>query len=124
MADSSLHDKSVDNNKSILESITDENIMKSKVKQRAGKRQSVTKTLNKIEDSFEQLAKLDLKCFITKLNDLLSRIVVLDEEIEAFMLTNDNWTYDKYDENIAIYEEYTDKTSRMIKFLEGRIELL
>ena len=35
MADSSLHDKSVDNDKSILESIIDENIMMSKVKQRA-----------------------------------------------------------------------------------------
>ena len=32
MVDSSLHDKSVDNDKSILESITDENIMKSKAK--------------------------------------------------------------------------------------------
>ena len=80
--------------------------------------------MNKIEDSFEQLTELDLKCFVTKLIDLLSRIVVLDEEIEAFMLTNDNWTDDKYDENIAISEEYTDKTSRMIKLLEGRIELL
>ena len=47
MADSSLHDKSEDNDKFILESITDENIMKSKVKQRP---KSVTKTLNKIEN--------------------------------------------------------------------------
>ena len=62
--------------------------------------------MNKIEDSVEQLTELDLKCFITKLNDLFSRIVVLDEEIEAFMLTNDNWTDDKYDENIATSEEY------------------
>ena len=58
------------------------------------------------------------------MNDLISRIVVLDEEIDVFMLTNDNWTDDKYDENIAISEEYTDKTSRMIKLFEGRIELL
>ena len=58
------------------------------------------------------------------MNDLLSRIVVLDEEIEAFMLTNDSWNDDKYDENVAISEEYTDRTSRMIKLLEGRIELL
>ena len=42
------------------------------------------------------------------------------KKTEAFMLTNDNWT----DENIAISEEYTDKISRMIKLLEGRIELL
>ena len=61
--DSSLHDKSVDNDKSILESITYENIIKSKVKQKAGKRQSVTKMLNKIEDSFEQLTELDLTLY-------------------------------------------------------------
>lgn len=104
---------------STLQEITDENIIKSKIKRRGAKRSSLTKTIKKIDALPASAAELDIKFLLNKLEQLSKNISVLDEEIETFMLTNNDWTDRVYEDHSYVTEAYSDKAIRAINLLES-----
>ena len=102
-----------------LETITDENIIRGKIRRRAGKRQSLTKTLKKIEAMPTPISELDAKFFYTKIKDLSRVISELDEEIEGFMLTSDDRNDEDVEKNFEISESYSDIAIRALNCLEN-----
>ena len=76
--------------------------LKVKLKQRSGKRSSVTKTVNKINADTD-LNTTDVKFYIGKLDTLSASLRSLDTEIEVLMFSQD-----LFSERVCSYEEYTE----------------
>ena len=81
--------------------------IKIKVKQRASKRQSLTKTLIAIREKPPQALK-DINFYIGKLKSLYQSLTQLDFEIESYMLGEDLWSDDKFSDHSVIAETYRD----------------
>lgn len=82
-----------------------------KLKQRAGKRQSLTKTIESYRSRLLLLSKNDAKFCLNKLDELHRILTELDGEIEHFMLGNELWKSDEYLSHASHSEAYLDKLS-------------
>jgi len=87
-----------------------------KIKQRTARRQSSTKTIRKVEESFP-VSESDIGFYIEKLESLREELNTFDAEIETYMLEN-VWDDDIYDEQSSLCEQYNDNLSSMIHKLK------
>jgi len=91
-----------------------------KIRLRASKRQSLTKTLNLIDGNFPENNEQILFC-INKLKKLESELNALDSEIIDFMLSNQLWTDEELESQSNISENYQDKLSLALIRLNGAL---
>ena len=96
--------------------------IKARVRLRAGKRQSVTKTINAYESKIDMTID-EAKFFLSKLDDLNKFLKIADTEIETFMLENNLWSDREYDQQSDLSERYSDSISKACIDLKSLIEL-
>ena len=87
---------------------------------RAGKRQAVTKTIVKVQASFDTLTDQDCSFYIEKLTDLQRNLGQLDESISCAMLEDGSWNQDRYISECDTNDEYTDDIARCILTLKSK----
>jgi hypothetical protein len=117
----SVREAAVNADKTISSKLTSESKdIKAKVKQRAGKRQSATKTITKIEAEIPE-TEADIKFYTVKLSGILDSLVGLDDEIETFMLTSDLWDDCAYESQTEISEVYSDILNKTITNLNVKL---
>ena len=95
--------------------------IKIKVKQRASKRQSLTKTLIAIRERPPQTLK-DINFYIGKLKSLYQSLTQLDFEIESYMLGEDLWSDDKFSDHSVIAETYRDDLELALSDLNEKLK--
>jgi len=84
-----------------------------KIRLRANKRQSATKTLNTIESGFPNNNEQISFC-VTKLKKVQAELDVLDSDIENYMLTHNIWTDNELQNQSEIAEQYQDRINLML----------
>jgi len=84
-----------------------------KIRLRANKRQSVTKTINTIESDFPSNSEQITFC-ITKLTKLQTDLCTLDSEVENFMLLNQLWSDSDLECQTEIADQYQDRISLIL----------
>lgn len=91
---------------------------------RSGKRQSATKTLNKVNVSISTINLEECKCYIDKLSTLKSNLSELDDKINSEKISNGEWTQEAYNGQLELDEEYSDRIGVAIVQLNERISSL
>lgn len=89
---------------------------------RAGKRQAVTKSINKINSSINQLSLQDCKCYTDKLPLLRSALSDLDDKISSQKIASGEWSENTYTAQLELDREYSDKIGMAVCQLD--IELI
>lgn len=91
---------------------------------RSGKRQSLTKTVNKVDSSISDLTLEECKCLDDKLTNLQSTLSDLDDKINSIKLSDGKLSQEEYDNLLVIDEEYFDSAALAIVRLRGRLDTL
>ena len=91
--------------------IKDVGIINAKIRQRAGKRQSLTKIIAAFKNLSDNLSERDIRFFLSKFDNLHSCLTELDSEIETFMLGANLWSSAEYIEHTSHSEDYFDQLS-------------
>ena len=92
-----------------------------KVKQRSGKRQSVTKTISSLENKAPSNIN-ELKFAIKKLTSLRAELDKLNSEIEVHMLSNSSLSGNDYEKFTDTNDGYSDRIDLKLCELEGNLE--
>lgn len=93
--------------------LPDRNSIKSLIKRRSGKRQSLTKTISSYKNAMP-LSLAEVNFYIVKLENLQDSLSKFDLEIESFMLDNNLWDDSEFTEHSDNSEAYFDKISRAL----------
>lgn len=107
----------------LLAALENSNDYKSLVKKRAIKRQSLTKTINKITAGPCD-TEVDINFYIQKLTTLLSEITELDGDIESYMMEKQLWSDGEYQRQCDVSENYSDKAQHNLLMLNSKLNNL
>ena len=102
----------------ILIALKDEKSKKALVQRRSAKRQSITKTLDKIADDLPTDAA-EISFYKQKLSNLLSEISALDLQIEEYMLANSLWSDGEFLRQTEVAEQYADSVNLALVRLDS-----
>ena len=114
---------SLDKERELKELIKDEPTgdVKTLIKRRGYKRQSLSKTLKALADNPPQTVN-DINYFLSKLEDLRPILVGYDNEIELYMLNKDLWDGDTYAEQSEIADTYLDGLRKAVCNLKSEVQ--
>lgn len=87
--------------------------LKTNIRKRGSKRQSLTKTVTSIEEN-PPVSEEDIKFYIDKLSKLQTDVNNLDEAIEKLMLKRGLWTDSEYESQTELCENYSDTLCRSL----------
>ena len=103
----------------LLEALKDSNDYGSLVEKRAVKRQSITKTINRIETGPCD-SEVEINFFIQKLNSLLGEVTQIDGDVEGYMMDKQLWSDGEYQRQCDVAESYLDKTQHSLLMLNSK----
>ena len=116
----SLFDKANKETAELKDLISDDDYLL-KIKQRSYKRQSVTKTINSIENKLPD-AENDLKFNINKLKCLKLELISLNESIQSSLLRKKKLGDKDFNDFCALCETYDDNIERTLCALTSKLE--
>lgn len=91
---------------------------------RSGKRQSVTKTIQKLDSSLNTFTLVECKYYLDKLEDLKTETVQLDREIDTILIQKGTRTKEKYLAETLADEQIIDSIRHNISLVKAKISSL
>ena len=98
--------------------------MQKLIANRSAKRSQATKAVNKIDTQLDNLSEPDLKHYHAKLNELYQILTELDNDINSFLLTEQIWDMNKFQDESDRCDIYLDYIGKAIQKLTIKLDEL